>query len=63
MEAGTRIHGSTRKAPLALFTEIEQPLLKAVMDYTGGNQSQAADILGMNRGTLRKKLRSYQLID
>lgn len=46
-----------------VIREVEQPLLKAVMDYTGGNQSQAADILGMNRGTLRKKLRSYQLID
>jgi len=42
--------------------EVERPLFKAVMDYTRGNQSQAAGILGINRGTLRKKLRSYSLI-
>ncbi len=42
--------------------EVERPLLKAVLNYTAGNQSQAAGILGINRGTLRKKLRSYSLI-
>ena len=42
--------------------EGERPLFKAVMDYTHGNQSQAAGILGLNRGTLRKKLRIYSLI-
>lgn len=43
--------------------EVERPLFKAVMDYTQGNQSQAAGILGLNRGTLRKKLRSYSLLN
>jgi Fis family transcriptional regulator len=42
--------------------EVERPLFKAVLDYTDGNQSQAAGILGINRGTLRKKLKSYSLI-
>ncbi len=42
--------------------EVERPSFKAVMDYTRGNQSQAAGILGINRGTLRKKLRTYLLI-
>ena len=42
--------------------EVERPLFEAVMDYTQGNQSQAAGILGINRGTLRKKLRTYSLI-
>ena len=42
--------------------EVERPLFKAVLDYTQGNQSQAAGILGINRGTLRKKLRTYSLI-
>lgn len=42
--------------------EVEKPLFKAVMDYTGGNQSQAAGILGINRGTLRKKLKTYSLL-
>ncbi len=42
--------------------EVEEPLFKAVLDYTKGNQSVAADILGINRATLRKKLRHYQLL-
>jgi len=42
--------------------EVEEPLFRAVMDYTQGNQSQAAGILGINRGTLRKKLKTYSLI-
>ena len=42
--------------------EVERPLFKTVMDFTHGNQSQAAEILGINRGTLRKKLRTYSLI-
>ena len=45
-----------------LWGEVERPLFKAVLDYTQGNQSQAAGILGLNRGTLRKKLRYYSLI-
>jgi Fis family transcriptional regulator len=42
--------------------EVEEPLFRVVMDYTQGNQSQAAGILGINRGTLRKKLKTYSLI-
>lgn len=42
--------------------EVEEPLFRAVMDYTQGNQSRAAQILGINRGTLRKKLKDYSLI-
>ena len=42
--------------------EVERPLFEAVMDFTAGNQSQAAGILGINRGTLRKKLKTYSLI-
>jgi Fis family transcriptional regulator len=45
-----------------VMSEVEEPLFRAVMDYTQGNQSQAAGILGINRGTLRKKLKSYSLI-
>lgn len=43
--------------------EVEKPLFRAVLDYTGGNQSLAATILGINRGTLRKKLRRHGLLD
>lgn len=42
--------------------EVERPLFKVVMNFTQGNQSQAAGILGLNRGTLRKKLRTYSLL-
>ncbi len=44
-----------------VLKEVEQPLFEAVLDFTGGNQSQAAEILGINRGTLRKKLKIYGL--
>ncbi len=41
--------------------EVEKPLFRAVLSYTNGNQSEAAEILGINRGTLRKKLKAYKL--
>mgnify|MGYP005853502225 FL=1 len=44
-----------------LMNEVEVPLLKATLIHTNGNQSRAADILGINRGTLRKKLKQYGL--
>lgn len=45
-----------------VLTEIEAPLLETVLDYTHGNQTRAAEVLGLNRGTLRKKLKLYSLI-
>ena len=42
-----------------LMTEVEIPLLKATLEHTHGNQCRAAEILGINRGTLRKKLKQY----
>lgn len=42
--------------------EAEGSLLEAVMRETAGNQGRAARILGINRGTLRKKLRTHGLI-
>ncbi|MEL6302871.1 MAG: DNA-binding transcriptional regulator Fis [Pseudomonadota bacterium] len=44
-----------------VLSEVEPPLLKTVLHYTDGNQSRAAEILGINRGTLRKKLKNYSL--
>jgi Fis family transcriptional regulator, factor for inversion stimulation protein len=46
-----------------ILAEVESPLLVAVMEYTKGNQSKAAIILGISRGTLRKKLKQYGLLD
>jgi Fis family transcriptional regulator len=42
--------------------EVEAPLLASVMEHTEGNQTVASDILGINRATLRKKLKQYSLI-
>jgi len=45
-----------------LFLEqVEKPLFEVVMDNTDGNITKASDILGMNRGTLRTRLRKYGL--
>ena len=41
--------------------EIEEPLLTVVLTYVNGNQTKAAELLGINRGTLRKKLKMYGL--
>ncbi|EKF18370.1 nitrogen regulation protein NR(I) [Nitratireductor pacificus] len=42
-----------------VLAEVEQPLLIAALTATGGNQLKAADLLGLNRNTLRKKIREY----
>lgn len=44
-----------------VLREVEEPLFKAVLGYAAGNQCRAAEILGINRGTLRKKLKTYGL--
>ncbi|NIP19303.1 MAG: Fis family transcriptional regulator [Xanthomonadales bacterium] len=44
-----------------LLTEIEPPLIEEVLNFTLGNQSRAARILGMTRNTLRSKLRRYDI--
>jgi len=42
--------------------EIEEPLLRAVLSHTKFNQSRAANVLGLSRGTLRKKLKQYGIL-
>ena len=42
-----------------VLAEVEQPLLDMIMQYTRGNQTRAASMMGINRGTLRKKLKKY----
>ena len=44
-----------------VMAEIERPLLETVMEHTGGNQTRAAALLGISRGTLRKKLALHGL--
>lgn len=45
-----------------VIAEVEGSLLEAVMEETAGNQGRAARILGINRGTLRKKLRAHGIV-
>lgn len=44
-----------------ILAQVEPPLLKATLAYCRGNQSKAADVLGLNRATLRKKLTQYKI--
>lgn len=44
-----------------VMSEVEVPLLEAVLEHTRGNMTRAAAVLGINRGTLRKKLKQYNL--
>ena len=44
-----------------VLNEVEPPLLNAVMKFSNDNQSKAAKILGMNRTTLRTKLKKYNI--
>ena len=40
---------------------IEKPMLEYILNKVSGNQSKAAEILGLNRNTLRKKMAQYNL--
>lgn len=44
-----------------IMAQVEPPLLKATLKYCNGNQSRAATILGLNRATLRKKIRQHKI--
>jgi Fis family transcriptional regulator, factor for inversion stimulation protein len=44
-----------------ILSEVEEPLLRAVLEHTRGNQTRAAGVLGISRSTLRKKLADYKL--
>lgn len=45
-----------------VLSQVEAPLLREVMQHTRNNQTRASDMLGLNRGTLRKKLKQYKLL-
>ena len=45
-----------------VLKEVELPLLEIVMKQCGDNQSKASKILGINRGTLRTKLKEHNLL-
>ncbi len=58
-EPGTHL---PRDIYVDVLAEVERPLLEAVLLFTRGNQSEASKILGINRGTLRKKLVQYRMV-
>lgn len=45
-----------------VMSEVEAPLMEAVMKHTRSNQTKASEVLGLNRGTLRKKLKTYGML-
>ena len=45
-----------------VVSTVELPILEAVMARAAGNQSLAAEMLGINRNTLRKKLQQHNLL-
>ena len=46
----------------AVMARVERPLLRHALDLSGGNQLRAARLLGINRNTLRKRLRQLGLL-
>ncbi len=42
--------------------QVEQAMLESVMQHTRSNQTRAAEVLGINRSTLRKKLKLYGML-
>jgi Fis family transcriptional regulator, factor for inversion stimulation protein len=44
-----------------VMSEVEKPLIESVIDITRGNISHAAQLLGLNRGTLRSRMQKYGL--
>lgn len=56
------LNGQTPNNLYSFFiNEVEKPLLEVVMKRVDGNQTKASEILGINRNTLRKKLKTYDL--
>lgn len=45
----------------AIIEQVEKPLIELTLEYTGGNQLKAADVLGINRNTLRKKITDLKI--
>lgn len=59
----SQLDGHTTGLFDVVVAQVEEPLLREIMAFTQNNQSKAAAMLGLNRGTLRKKLRQYSLLD
>ena len=74
-DISTSVHGALEtyfrdldgEKPAAIYEmvlrSVERPMLEVVLKQAGGNQTLAAEMLGINRNTLRKKLVDYKLVD
>jgi Fis family transcriptional regulator len=62
----TYFHNLDGEKPGAVYDmvmkSVERPMLEVVLKQAGGNQTLAAEMLGINRNTLRKKLVDYKLV-
>ena len=62
----TYFHHLDGEKPAAIYEmvikSVERPMLEVVLKQAGGNQTLAAEMLGINRNTLRKKLVDYKLV-
>ncbi|WP_323782080.1 sigma-54 dependent transcriptional regulator [Thalassovita sp.] len=58
------LHGNMLPPPglhARILREVEQPLIEIALEATGGNQAKCADLLGINRNTLRKKINDLDI--
>lgn len=49
-------------AYIVVMQLVEKPLIEITLEQTRGNQTKAAEILGLNRGTLRTKMKSHGIL-
>lgn len=57
-DSGCEMHGAVHETVVGWF---EKPLLETLLAMNDGNLTRTADVLGLNRSTLRKKLRAHNL--
>ncbi|MDG2403675.1 MAG: helix-turn-helix domain-containing protein, partial [Paracoccaceae bacterium] len=58
------LHGQILPAPglhARILREVETPLIVIALEATGGNQAKCANLLGINRNTLRKKISEFEI--
>ena len=61
VQMGDECHNRNRAASALLLKALENPLISLVLEETRGNQIQAAAVLGLNRNTLRKKIKELKI--
>ncbi|MEM9992700.1 MAG: helix-turn-helix domain-containing protein [Acinetobacter pittii] len=56
------LESNTTNAHAEVMALLEKPLLAETLIKTHGNQTKAAEILGLNRGTLRQRLKAHNIL-